>query len=152
MDSIPSILPWGNRLSIPAGHLPAGNGDYPDDMDLQAIRRKRLQQLVEEYGSQTALADKLGIEQNYISRALRGTKGIGEDFAARLESSTGKPSGWMSRLEKPEAEWPFEFDKKIWDTLPIETRHALEKAFESMIVGAQTVEATKTKKKKSMTG
>lgn len=138
--SISPILPEGHNLSIPSEHLPCGNSRYADEMDVQDIRKKRLRQLVQEYGTQTALAEKIGCEQNYISRALRngkGAKGIGEDFAARAERATGKPEGWMSRLEKPTADWPFEFDRRHWDNLPADKRQDLERAFMHMVLGAE---------------
>jgi len=105
-------------------------------MDVQQTRKRRLQQLVEEYGTQTALAEKVGVEQNYISRALKGAKRIGEDFAARLEAATDKPAGWLSRMEKTGTDWPFEFDRRHWDTLPPEERAALERSFRQMVLGA----------------
>lgn len=147
--SMPDILPIGHTSSIPTGHLPAGYAPYPDDMDVQEIRRKRLRQLVSEYGTQTALADKVGIEQNYISRALKGTKRIGEDFAAKLETATEKPSGWMSRIEKPGADWPFEFDRRHWDNLPAEERAQLELSFMRMVLGAEADLARRRKPKKT---
>lgn len=131
------ILPIGHTRSIPPGHLPAGYAPYADDMDVQEIRRKRLRQLVDEYGTQTALANKVGIEQNYISRALAGAKRIGEDFAAKLETATDKPTGWMSRLEKTGTDWPFEWDRSHWDNLPAEERAELEKSFMRMVLGAE---------------
>lgn len=136
-SSISQALPMGNILSIPLGHLPVGNSLYPVDMDVQVIRRKRLQQLVQEYGTQTALADKLEIEQNYISRALSGKKRIMEDFATKVELATGKPAGWMSRIEKPAADWPFDFDRRHWDGLPEEERQSLERNFMRMVLGAE---------------
>lgn len=150
MDSMNTILPFGNRESIPGGHLPRGNSDYAGGMEAKEIRRIRLRQLIKEYGTQTELAKKLDIEQNYISRALHGKKGIGEDFAAALERATGKPAGWMSRLEKPGADWPFEFDRSTWDHLPPDKRHQLEEAFRQMISGAAAdVAAQKPKHKQA---
>lgn len=139
----------GNILSIPPGHLPCGNSLYAGEMDVQETRRKRLQQLVEEYGTQTALADKLGIEQNYISRALSGRKRIMEDFAAKVEAATGKPTGWMSRIEKTGSDWPFEFDRRHWDGLPLEERRELERNFMRMVLGAEAEQALKRSKRRA---
>jgi transcriptional regulator with XRE-family HTH domain len=139
----------GNILSIPRGHLPSGNSLYADEMDVQETRRKRLRQLVDEYGTQTALADKLGIEQNYISRALSGRKRIMEDFAAKVEQATGKPTGWMSRLEKSGTDWPFEFDRRHWDGLPPEERRDLERNFMRMVLGAEAEQHMKRGKKRA---
>lgn len=150
--SMSNILPLGHTSSIPTGHLPVGYGIYPDDMDAYEVRRERLRQLVNEYGTQTALADKVGVEQNYISRALAGAKGIGEDFAARLEAATGKPAGWMSRLEKTGTDWPFEFDRSHWDSLPLEERAELEKSFMRMVLGAEADLARRQPKKRAGRG
>jgi transcriptional regulator with XRE-family HTH domain len=149
MDSMNLVLPKGNNLSIPSGHLPSGNSGYADEMDVKAIRRLRLQQLIAEFGSQTALAEHIGVEQNYISRALRGGKGIGEDFAERLEKGTGKEPGWMSRLEKTGADWPFDFSRTLWDELPQERRLSLEAAFRAMISGAHAETRVRVKKKQA---
>lgn len=139
----------GNILSIPLGHLPPGNSLYAHEMDVQETRRKRLQQLVDEYGTQTALADKLGIEQNYISRALRGRKRIMEDFAAKVEQATNKPPGWMSRPDKPAGDWPFDFDRRHWDNLPQEERQDLERSFMRMVLGAEAEQAMKRGKRRT---
>lgn len=142
------ILPLGHNTSIPRGHLPEGIGFYAGDMDVQQIRRRRLQQLVDEYGTQTALAEKVGVEQNYISRALKGSKRIGEDFAARLETATDKPTGWMSRIEKVGTDWPFEFDRRHWDGLPPEDKAPLERLFRQMVLAAAAdVSARRGKKR-----
>lgn len=141
------MLPEGNILSIPVGHLPTGNRNYPDDMDVQAIRRKRLQQLIDEYGNQTQLADKVGCEQNYISRAVRGKKRIKEDFAERLEQATEKPPGWLSRLEKQGTDWPFDFERKHWDVLPAEEKETLERTFMRLVLAAESEMAMKRLKK-----
>lgn len=149
MDSMRTVLPMGNTLSIPEGHLPTGNDGYAGGMDIQQIRRARLAQIVTEYGSQTALADKLDIEQNYISRCLRGKKRIGEDFAERVEVATGKPAGWMSRLEKQGTDWPFEFSRRFWDELPPDKRQSLESAFMHMVTGAHSDIAVRQRKKRA---
>lgn len=118
-------------------------------MDVQSIRRKRLRQLIDEYGTQTALADKVGCEQNYISRAVGGKKKIKEDFAERLETATGKPAGWLSRLEKPGVDWPFEFDRKHWDALPPEEKSDLERSFMRLVLATEAEVAMKRGKKRA---
>lgn len=119
-------------------------------MDVYEIRRKRLNELVKEFGTQTALAEKVGVEQNYISRCLSGAKNIGEDFAAKLEAATGKSAGWMSRLEKTgPIDWPFEFDRRHWDNLPPEEKMQLERSFRQMVLGAEADMAIKRGKKRA---
>ena len=147
--SMSAILPIGNEPSIPAGHLPAGIEQYADYMDVQAIRRTRIKMLVDDYGSQTALAEKVGIEPNYISRVLAGSKRVMEDFATRVEDATNKPPGWLSRpLDKPRGEWPFDFDRRHWDSLPVEARDELERSFMRMVMGAEADIAAKHKKRR----
>lgn len=120
-------------------------------MDVYEIRRKRLAQLREEYGTQTALAEKVGVEQNYISRCLSGAKNIAEEFAGRVEAATGKPTGWLSRLEKSgPIEWPFEFDRRHWDNLPPEEKAQLERSFRQMVLGAEADLATRKGKKRAI--
>lgn len=147
-DSMPTILPIGKGSSIPRGHLPVGIGEYADGMDIQATRRRRIEQLVDEYGSQTALAEVIGIEPNYISRVLAGRKRVMEDFATRVEEATQKPSGWLSRpVDKPHGEWPFGFDRRHWDSLPADEKAQLERSFMRMVMGAEADMASKRKRR-----
>jgi DNA-binding transcriptional regulator YdaS (Cro superfamily) len=119
-------------------------------MDVYAIRRRRLDELVKEFGTQTALADKVGVEQNYISRCLSGAKKVGEDFAAKVETAAGKPTGWLSRLEKSgPIDWPFEFDRRHWDNLPPEEKMQLERSFRQMVLGAEADLAMRRGKKQA---
>jgi hypothetical protein len=148
-SSITAILPMGNNRSIPAGHLPAGKPQYADVVDLQATRRKRLQMLVDEYGTQTALADKLGLTPNYISRALKGTKKIGEDWACKVEQATGKPHGWLSQSDDARQSWPFDFDRKHWDNLPEDERRQLSRNFTRLVMGTEAEVASRNRKRKA---
>jgi hypothetical protein len=138
----------GNILSIPVGHLPRGKAQYAECVDVQETRRKRLRMLVEEYGSQTALADKIGVTPNYISRALRGGKRIGEDWAAKVEQATGKPAGWLSQSDVEKSSWPFDFDRRHWDNLPEEERRQLARNFGRLVMGTEAEVATRHRKKR----
>lgn len=67
------------------------------------IRVDNLLLLISEAGGEVALAEKYGCTPAYIKQMARGykdsksgsNKGIGDNSARRLESSTGKPRGWL---------------------------------------------------------
>lgn len=161
--SMPSALPAGNFKSIPRGHLPAGTDHYAASMGdsdflsvVYANRRKRLAELLREFGNgkQSALAD--AIEERldkrpelkdrikafgnatYISRALKGPaemtggKNISEEAAEALEQLFGKADGWMSRSDHDVAQlpWPFPFSRAKWDALDPEQRREASRHFE----------------------
>lgn len=59
------------------------------------IRRERLKQLIKEAGTAKNLSRLTGTPDNYISNILKGTRGLGDDVATKLEETFGKPLGWM---------------------------------------------------------
>ena len=60
------------------------------------LRRKdRLDILVREAGSASALAVRVGTPKSHISAMQAGNRGVGDDLAAKLELKMGKPVGWM---------------------------------------------------------
>lgn len=88
-DSTSATLPIGNGLSIPAGHLPFGNGLHYVAMDYFRLRAKRVAELIRvSYGnSQASFAKVLDINPTTVSRwlATPPVKNIGEDTARRIE-------------------------------------------------------------------
>lgn len=64
-------------------------------------RRRKLRELRDDrfQGSNTVMAKALGRQPDYISRALRGGKTIGEAFAREVESSLGLPARWLDGEE-----------------------------------------------------
>jgi SOS-response transcriptional repressor LexA len=70
-------------------------------LDIHETRRARLRVLVDtKYsGKQVALANAIGRQADYISRCLKGTKRIGEEFARIVEHATGLPPGWLDNPE-----------------------------------------------------
>ena len=66
-------------------------------MNRVARQRKRLQQLIDEAGSQEALADRVGSVASYISQLLTARNGIHRNFCIRLEEAMNKPDGWMDQ-------------------------------------------------------
>jgi len=73
-------------------------------MDMQAIRRHRLRQLIDERfgGKQVRLAEAIGRQADHVSRCLKGTKGIGEDLARSIEQILGLEPLWLDREEDPD--------------------------------------------------
>jgi phage repressor protein C with HTH and peptisase S24 domain len=68
-------------------------------VDIYETRRARLRELIDtQYGGkQVGLATAIERQPDYISRCLKGTKRIGEDFARVVEQRTGMPAGWLDR-------------------------------------------------------
>lgn len=58
-------------------------------------RMHRLEELVTEAGSATALATKIAVPKSHISALQAGNRGIGDLLAAKLERKFDKPAGWM---------------------------------------------------------
>ena len=64
-------------------------------MNAQAARVKRLQALVDEYGSQEKLGEQLGVTPGYISQLVIGHRPITEKTARKYERLCNKPQGWL---------------------------------------------------------
>ena len=60
-------------------------------------KRKRLEQLIYEAGSQEALATRVGTAPSYISHLLTARNDIHRNFCIRLEKAMKKPDGWMDQ-------------------------------------------------------
>lgn len=82
-------------------------------MNKYEIRRKRLQQLIDERHDRKKVrfSEAHGISPSYVSRMLypsgkKGRKRIGEDLAAQIETKEGLPSGWLSALSESPADSP----------------------------------------------
>lgn len=58
-------------------------------------RLRRLEELIAEAGSATALAMKIATPKSHISALQAGARGIGDTLAAKLERKFDKPAGWM---------------------------------------------------------
>lgn len=73
-------------------------------MEIKDIRRNRLLELIQEFGTAKALADTVGVDETYLvniknrvkTRAGTG-RGMGDRIARRIEEKLGKPLGWMDR-------------------------------------------------------
>lgn len=66
-------------------------------MDITDGRRSQLKRLRDErFGGVTArMAEALGKAPNYLSRVLRGDKGIAETICREIETKLGLPHFWM---------------------------------------------------------
>lgn len=103
-----SILPNGNRKSIPFGHVPEGNGysaRMATDDEIVAARRARLSAWIADHyeGVQAAFIRDTGINQGELS-ALLATKPFGEKKARKLETQARMPEGYLERpldLQRP---------------------------------------------------
>lgn len=66
-------------------------------MEIRETRLRNLELLVQEFGSQVALAQKADTDPSYISQLIGGWRGraMGDDLARKIEAATGKTRGWM---------------------------------------------------------
>lgn len=66
-------------------------------MDVYETRRERLRSLITDRfeGIQARLAAAIDRQADYVSRCLRGTKRIGEEFARHIEKTLGLPDLWL---------------------------------------------------------
>lgn len=60
-------------------------------MDINDIRRGKITELVQQLGSQKAIAEALDCAPNYISRIIGGTKNLSGDMARVWEAKLGLP-------------------------------------------------------------
>ena len=151
-DSMVETLPDSNVLTIPFCHLLNGKDPYHDEMDRderKKLRKRRLRLLIGEIGSQKSLAEILGCEPNYISQLLRPEKPFTADKAREIEQKTRKPEGWLETtdeeglVERP-TEWPFNFDRALWDRLRPDQKYKIEESFLHLVLGASLQEAAST--------
>lgn len=63
-------------------------------------RAIRLQTLIDEAGSTTALADLSGTPKSHISAMVHGARGVGDALADKLEQVMNKPRGWMDSTQQ----------------------------------------------------
>lgn len=78
---------------------------------LTEIRRENLARLVDEVGTQVALAQLIHKDRNQIHQWLLepgapGARNIGTASARLLETATGKPAGWMDHAQEARAPGP----------------------------------------------
>jgi len=64
-------------------------------MKVQEIRKRKLSNLIREYGTQKAFAEAAGLDVGHVSQMMTGRRSIGERVARKIEKNLGKPEGWM---------------------------------------------------------
>lgn len=146
MAAINGTLPYSKAVSTPFGHSICPGALKNDAMASPDLRRRRLKLLIQEFGSQRALAEACGYQSdNYISQLLKDWKAFSEKAARRIEKGAGKPEGWLDIDEdsdrSPRQPWPFSFDRTMWDRLSRTRQLELERQFETSILGASLQEA-----------
>lgn len=67
------------------------------DDEIQRIRRKNLEILIQEAGSQAELGNKIDVDSSYISQMNTGHRPIREKISRKLESIMARPLNWMDR-------------------------------------------------------
>lgn len=145
-SDISHTLPDGKVVAIGSGYSLRATRSYDKRMSVSDNRRKRLRLLIDQYGSQKALADACGFESdNYISQLLSSRKSFGEKTARKIEAATRKPDKWLDSGDDvdtaPPMVWPFGFDRTLWDRLPPSKQRELENTFQQLILGASVQEA-----------
>lgn len=149
-----SILPVGNALSIPAAHLPFGNGRYDVRVAIEDIRQKRLQELLRDrYKTRAALAEATGVAPSYMSRLLssgKNRKRLKEDLARKMEIAAGLPPLSLDRDDNAQVatapSWPFSFARARFDRLDPRDRDKIDQAMTIMLSlceGSRLERATK---------
>ena len=139
-------LPYSNVVAIPFGHLPRAEAPYDapvEPQDLKRIRKLRLRALIAEVGGQNVLAQALDVEPNYISQLLKPGKSFGERIARKIEQRAGKPERWLDTetvVSIRPTEWPFSFDRALWDRLPLNQKREIEATFQKLVLGASVQE------------
>ncbi|MGP4843345.1 S24 family peptidase [Marinobacter sp. 1Y8] len=85
----------GNLFVNPEGIYQGVTNKYSCGMTMHETRRKNLALLIKERfdGKQSHLADAIDRQRGYVSRLLKGSKNIGEDFARHVERSVGLRPG-----------------------------------------------------------
>jgi Peptidase S24-like len=67
-------------------------------MDNKEIRLTNLLALVDEAGSKTELARRVGTNANYLTQITTGHRSVGDDLARDLEKGMSKAPGWLDHV------------------------------------------------------
>lgn len=113
-------------------------------MDIWDTRRERLRELIKERfdGNQSALAERLSREANYISRLLtdkKHRKRMTEILARKIEKIVELPEFWLDQAHNqaataPPPAWPFKtFTRAMVERLDPRDRDRIDKAISIML-------------------
>lgn len=113
-------------------------------MDIKTTRRLNMRRLINrDYGSKQAdFASAIGRQPDYVSRCLKGSKGIGEDLARDIESKLRLTPGWLDREQGKEGESvpdraaPPVVEEEFWKALSPRTRALVEEVIMKSSRGA----------------
>lgn len=130
-------------------------------MNVKDARRRRLQELKEQFGS----LEKLALELNrgkrkpnkylaqYLSQLHTGTRDIGDKFARRIETALAKAEGWMDHVGASSTEasellsiwgqFPAEEQTRIIEELKIRLRVIRDKQHIHQALGDRPIRHTK---------
>jgi phage repressor protein C with HTH and peptisase S24 domain len=67
-------------------------------------RRERLKLLISEEGSAANVARVIDTPRSHLSAISSGTRGLGDELAAKLEKAFSKPAGWFDTPVSPNTE------------------------------------------------
>lgn len=113
-------------------------------MDIQEVRRARLRLLVKEFRTQTALAKQINVEQNYISKLLKGGF-FGEKTARKIEIGANKSPGWLDSDRQDQEpvlpEWLSTVDPVLWSRLEPHQKREIDEAVAKLVLGASVQKA-----------
>jgi phage repressor protein C with HTH and peptisase S24 domain len=87
-----------SKMFIPSViYLNDKNGDYPRMMTIADIRRANARALAKQVGTAAAFGERVGMDGSQVSQIIgkNPVKDIGNAIARRIETSFGKPKGWM---------------------------------------------------------
>lgn len=122
MTPCPDITRRYIPRQYPQGMYQTVHGLHHDSMSIYETRRARMRQLIDEQfdGVQARFSAAIDRQADYVSRCLRGTKRIGEDFARHVEQALALTDGWLdlpSSTETPIARPPAPAHPVIaWET------------------------------------
>lgn len=146
VSDMPHTLPDSKVVSIPFGHSHPPGRSHNARMSEEETRRRRLQLLLRDFGSQKDLAIACGyVSDNYISQLLTPGKSFGPKAARKIERGAGKPKYWLDDESQPVSTpppvWPFSVDRAIWERLSPAQKREVDSGFRKLVLGAAIEDA-----------
>jgi hypothetical protein len=113
--------------------------------EIQAHRRKRLQQAADRFGGKAELGRKLGYaDGSYVGQMIRGERIVSEETVTQVEALPGL-SGWFGPAPVSEA-WPFPLvAKDKWENLTEQEKGAVQAVINATIDRYQSRSVRPTK-------
>ena len=108
-------------------------------MGIHEVRRRQLQKLVDKFGSQTAVAELAGRQQDYLSRILSGKpakeggRNMGEKIARAMEGKIGLPHMYFDDPDaEPDGRAGGSLQEQL-NALPPQQRREIEARFKEIL-------------------